>query len=180
MRASTWFLHAIATTTASLTWGCGGATQEDPGAVHEGKGVYTLSIERKSDDCQPPLPDGYMGMVVVFVATGGGADGKARGANVPLGGTEQGFDAARSDVRLDEPLTFSSAASPACAEVTQTTLAPLQANGAHIDLEWTLSRSAPCGEGAPPASASCTSDRVLHFQWLHACSPDDHSLDPCP
>ena len=180
MRAATWFLHAIATTTVSLTWGCGGATREDPGAVHEGKGVYTLSIERKSDDCHPPLPDGYMGVVVVFVATGGGPDGKARRANVPLGGTEQGFGAPRSDVRLDEPLTFSIAGSPAaCAEVTQNAFAPLQANGAHIDLEWTLSRSAPCGE-SPSSSSSCTSDRVLHFQWLRACSPDDHSLDPCP
>jgi len=161
---------------AWLAGACGGATKQAPGSVHTGKGVYALTIERRGDNCDPPMATGAAGEVVVFVATGGGAEGTATSANIPLGGAQDGFAAARSDVSLDEARTFSLAENASCADATETiSITPLAADASHIDVEWTDSRRNPCDP-----SFDCTSDRVLHFRWLRACSPDDHSLEKCP
>jgi hypothetical protein len=158
---------------ASLTFGCGGATREtveDPGPPHEGWGLYELTIERVSDDCNPPLVEGWIGRVMVVV--------RSPIANIPLYETANGSLApARTDVSFDEPQSFDVplAAQPDCSFTNRhiEISVPL-ANADKLDVayEQSLSGTATC----PPnfgGGRDCSSRRIFHFRWLNACQSGD-------
>jgi hypothetical protein len=173
------------------TCGCSGESTRDsgplsdPGPVHEGKGLYDLTIERVSDDCTPQLVSGKIGPVVVVVRTNGGPEGTLGAANIPIyfDQHDPAATASRSDISFDEPLVFELPIHvvPECAELSQHwAMTTLNADGASIDVEWfwTLTGVDTCPAGYRFPS-DCTSQRVFHFRWLRTCEPDDGTLD-CP
>jgi hypothetical protein len=154
---------------ASLSFGCGGATREtveDPGPPREGWGLYELTIERVTDDCEPPLVEGKMEPVVVVV--------RSPLANIPVYEVANtSIEPARTDVRFDAPHSFDTPLAPQldCSFTNRhTEMSVPLANADRIDVvyERSLSGTATC----PPnfgGDKDCTSHRIFHFRWLRAC-----------
>jgi hypothetical protein len=164
---------------ASLTLGCGGVTRDDvenPGPPHEGWSLYELTIERVADNCEPPLVEGEMGKAVVVV--------RSPLANIPLYevARSNSLEPGRTDVRFDEPQSFDVPIEPQpdCGSASRhiEISVPL-ANAERIDVVYEHGRSgtAMC----PPnlgMHMDCSSRRIFHFSWLHACQ-DDGNVTEC-
>lgn len=162
----------------SLMLGCGGATRDevdDPGPPHEGWGLYELTIERVRDDCEPPLVRGMIGQVVVVV--------EGPHANIPVYevAPDGAFDPARSDISLEEPYSFDIPIGlPAdCGDASwHIGISVPMANAERIDVAYQrvlagVSACRPEGE-----AQDCTSERIFHFRWLHACQ-DNGDVTEC-
>jgi len=159
---------------------------EPAGAVDDGIGEYELRTESVRDDCQLRLPlehadadagvpaflDRDWGHAIVRVDRG--ADGQSVGANVPLGAArlEPGFEAPRSDILFNTPLSFDRQSSvPGCPARSHLALSTLAADSAGIDIEWqvTFTGVSSCSADAVSIASDCTADRIFHFEWLRAC-----------
>lgn len=149
--------------------------------MHPGKGQYELRIETLSDDCTPPLVSGMVGAVLVWVATGRGADGTGSGANVPIydESLAPSSAAARADVSLDEPIEYEVGGWRGCPSArVRTRMTPRVANDRTIELELarTLSETESCIPSSGPL-AGCTSRRVFHFRWIRGCDAESGASD---
>ena len=134
----------------------------------------TRGLKRVSDDCDPLMFSGEIGPAVVVV---GLEQGRAGGANIPLGdkpvpASSPWSASGRADISFDRTLTDDTVlAAPGCSASVHSDASTVNATSQSIDVEYTLALTGlgNCsGDSGEPAH-DCTSDRIFHFEWLHAC-----------
>ena len=157
---------------SSLALGCGGTTRQTidgPGPPREGFGLYELTIERVSDDCKPALRVGKVGSVIVVV------NGDA--ANVPFyDSVDPSIGPGRSDVVFDELLSIDIpiGVPPECGPASwHVEISVTTADSERIDVSYERVLAGITACSAVEEERDCTSERIFHFRWLHACKSGD-------
>jgi hypothetical protein len=167
------FGKVVVTALAIGVSACGGKADNPPetglaeiGPVHEGLGVYELTITAVDDDCTPAFPVGELGQVLLLVKT----SGERVGMNLPFCSTSN-TNCQRSDMTYGATLVATMPVNAVCAATQRLEATVTTCNSEDVMMDVTTSFSGLSGCPANPAypSGDCTSHRRYQFHWVRSC-----------